>query len=137
MIYPSITLEGTIAGAIERKKMRDVLDQYDRSMGLAPSETQSTISKWAETTFGTASSNARVAARANEEMAELLRVLTADDTNVADASKEIADVFIVLYRLADRMGVDIHEVIDQKMAVNRAREWKRDGTGHGYHVRVK
>lgn len=33
---------------------------------------------WADQIFGPASSNARVAARANEEMAELLRALTAD-----------------------------------------------------------
>ncbi len=104
---------------------------------LCPSmyfEGQNTISKWAEDTFGPVSSNARVAARANEEMAELLRALTYGD-NSDKAASEIADVFIVLYRLADRLGVDIHDEIDKKMAINRARKWTLDGTGHGRHVR--
>ncbi len=99
-------------------------------------ENQSTISNWANETFGPAGSNARVAARANEEMAELLRALTVDDDH-PKAKEEIADIVIVLYRLADRMGVNLHDEIDRKMSINRAREWSRDNTGHGYHVRRK
>lgn len=98
-------------------------------------ETQQTISEWAEETFGPVSSNARVAARANEEMAELLRALTADDSN-PQAANEMADVLIPLFRLADRMGFDLLGEVDKKMAVNRAREWHLDGSGHGYHVRA-
>lgn len=98
-------------------------------------ETQMTISMWAEQIFGPVSSNARVAARANEEMAELLRALTADD-NHPKAIEEIADIFIVLYRLADRMGIDIHSEVNRKMAVNRGRKWAMDNTGHGYHVQT-
>ena len=100
-------------------------------------ETQETISQWAETTFGPASSNARVAARANEEMAELLRALTIDDQH-PKAAEEIADIFIVLFRLATRLGVDVRDEIDKKMTVNRyERTWRKDGNGHGYHVREK
>jgi NTP pyrophosphatase (non-canonical NTP hydrolase) len=96
-------------------------------------ETQATISQWADETFGTAGSNARAAARANEEMAELLANLTSDD-NHSKAGDEIADVFIVLYRVATNLGVDVHEEIDAKMKTNRSRLWALDGTGHGYHV---
>jgi len=99
-------------------------------------ETQQTICAWTEATFGSASSNARVAARANEEMAELLRALTADD-NHPKAVEEAADVVIILYRLADRMGIDLHAEIDRKMAINRKREWAVTADGHGYHVRNK
>lgn len=99
-------------------------------------ETQDTICAWTEATFGHASSNARVAARANEEMAELLRALTSDD-NHSKAIEEAADVVIILYRLAERMGVDLHEEIDRKMQINRKREWKITPDGHGYHVRDK
>jgi NTP pyrophosphatase (non-canonical NTP hydrolase) len=98
-------------------------------------ESQDTICAWTEATFGTASSNARVAARANEEMAELLRALTSDD-NHPKAVEEAADVVIILYRLAHRMGKNLHTEIDAKMAINRAREWKVTN-GHGYHVRDK
>lgn len=97
-------------------------------------ENQRTISAWANETFGPAGSNARVAARANEELAELLRALTADDEH-PKAAEEVADTVIILYRLATRLGIDLHSEIDRKMTINRQREWKRDNTGHGYHVR--
>ena len=99
-------------------------------------ETQQTISGWANATFGAADSNARVAARANEEMAELIRALTADDQH-PKAAEEIADVVIILYRLAERLGVDLMSEIDRKMEINRSRKWNLDSTGHGYHVRDK
>jgi NTP pyrophosphatase (non-canonical NTP hydrolase) len=98
-------------------------------------ETQDTVAKWAVSVFGPAGSNARCAARANEEMAELLRALTADD-NHPKAVEEVADVVIVLYRLADRMGFDLHAEIDRKMLTNRERAWERDGDC-GYHIRLK
>jgi hypothetical protein len=53
------------------------------------------------------------------------------------APEEIADVVIVLYRLASRLGVDLHQEVEKKMAINRNREWKLDNSGHGYHVRDK
>lgn len=99
-------------------------------------ETQESISQWANETFGVAGSNARVAARANEEMAELLRALTADE-NHPKAAEEIADIVIVLSRLATRLGVDMIEEIQNKMQINRSRQWSLDKTGHGYHVRQK
>lgn len=101
-----------------------------------PHETQDSISVWANETFGPSGSNIRVAARANEEMAELLRALSVDDHH-PKAAEEMADVVIVLYRLAWRLGVDLHFEIDRKMTLNRKREWKQDGSGHGYHVRPR
>jgi NTP pyrophosphatase (non-canonical NTP hydrolase) len=99
-------------------------------------ETQKSVTDWANETFGTAGSTARVAARANEEMAELLRALTVDDAH-PKAAEEVADIVIVLYRVATRLGVDLHAEIDRKMAINRTREWKLSSDGHGYHVRDK
>jgi hypothetical protein len=43
----------------------------------------------------------------------------------------------MLGSLAHQMGKDLAAEIDRKMAVNRAREWRLDGSGHGYHVRDK
>jgi hypothetical protein len=100
------------------------------------SENQQSISIWASETFGAAGSNIRVAARANEEMAELIRALSVDD-NHPKAAEEIADIVIVLYRVAERLGIDLLSEIDRKMAINRLRKWNLDGTGHGYHVRDK
>lgn len=95
-------------------------------------ETQATITQWCEETFGPAKSNARLIARANEEMAELIRD-SADDDRHPNIPEEMADVVIVLFRVATRMGVDLQEVINAKMMINRARKWELDGTGCGYH----
>lgn len=103
---------------------------------LGRQETQLSISEWANSTFGPSGSTLRVAARANEEMAELLRWLSMDDAH-PKALEEIADVVIILYRAAWRLGGDLHAEIDRKMAINRAREWNLDGSGHGYHVKGK
>lgn len=99
-------------------------------------ENQISVSQWAEETFGPTSSNARIAARANEEMAELLRALTANDHH-PKAPEEVADVVICLYRLATKLGFHLAAEIDRKMAVNRSRKWEQSGDGHGYHVRDK
>lgn len=96
-------------------------------------ETQKSVSDWANETFGPSGSNIRVATRCNEEVAELLSELSIDDFNPKAAS-EMADIVIILYRLATRMGVDLLDEVDAKMVINRAREWQLDGTGHGYHV---
>lgn len=68
-------------------------------------ETQESISAWAEETFGPAESLARVAARANEEMAELLRAITAGKP-YPKIMEEAADVAIVLERFAEIGGFD-------------------------------
>jgi len=99
-------------------------------------ENQFTISEWAMSVFGEAGSDARVAARANEEMAELIRACTSG-APVDKIVEEAADVVIVLYRIFSRNGRQMAEEVDKKMAVNRTREWHKDGTGHGYHVRSK
>lgn len=96
-------------------------------------ENQTSVSAWADRTFGPAGSNLSVAVRANQEMAELLSKLAADDNDPA-AIEECADVVIILMRLCDRNGRNLALAIDQKMAVNRARRWRLDGHGHGHHV---
>jgi hypothetical protein len=48
---------------------------------------------------------------------------------------EAADVLIVLYGLAGMRGFDLHAEVDRKMAINRARRWRANGDGTGYHIR--
>jgi NTP pyrophosphatase (non-canonical NTP hydrolase) len=166
-------------------------------------ETRDSISEWADATFGPATRIDRIVARANEEMAELLRAITSPeiDETFAKIPEECADIAIVLMRAARNIGEDIDAIlkvlpfgdgvsgsiissaakandfmaklvlvsfgigtspplamnlcgliclhlsdiciafdtdlngeIHKKMNINRAREWKRDNTGHGYHV---
>src|SRR4051794_8490622 len=96
-------------------------------------ENQATITEWIETTFGPVGSNARTAARANEEMAELIKAVIIDDRH-PKLAEEMADIVIVLYRLATHLGVDLMEEVNKKMIINRNREWKLDGSGCGYHI---
>ncbi len=97
-------------------------------------ETQESMSLWAVETFGRPGSNLSVAVRSNEEMAELLAKLRDGDDD-PEAAIEAADVFIVLMRLFDRLGLDYLEVMDAKMELNRSRKWEKTHTGHGYHVK--
>jgi hypothetical protein len=81
-------------------------------------ETQESISQWAQETFGEAGSNARVAARANEEMAELVVDAAEWDTPDKPMVKECADVAIVLCRLACRMGFELRlEILRHEYSV--------------------
>lgn len=100
-----------------------------------PHETQQSICTWANETFGTSYTNAGVAARANQEMSELLMALARDDS-FSGAPEEAADVMIVLMRVFERFGTTWQQEVDKKMAVNRGRTWKLDGSGHGYHVKT-
>jgi len=95
-------------------------------------ENQHSVAQWAFETFGPAS-HERCASRTNEEMAELLSAISTGDWPYA--AKELADVMICLYRLAENLGIDLHAEVNRKMSTNRRRKWKTDGTGCGYHVR--
>ena len=90
-------------------------------------ETQTSIIAWATETFGPDGSDFRLAARANDELAELLRAIAGTEPCIHcggsrdfDASNcpcggayasaicaEAADVMIVLVRLAERHGLGI------------------------------
>ncbi len=119
-------------GSPDALKYFEAVKTYIR--GNQGGEDQESISDWAVETFGEAGSNISCVARANKEMAELFQALAADD-NHPKAGEEVADVVICLFRLAERLDVDLVEEIDKKMVINRAREWVRNGDGHGSHVK--
>jgi hypothetical protein len=122
------------AGLAKRLRERLRFERRERRLnGGLTKETQRSISTWAEETFGPAVSNASCAARANQEMAELLTALASDDHN-KKTRIECADIVIVLYRLCERNGWDLLAAIDEKMAINRARKWQLTGDGHGQHI---
>jgi NTP pyrophosphatase (non-canonical NTP hydrolase) len=122
-------------------------------------ETQETVHGWINETFpGTDPDSPRKAIRALEEMVELClasganyeEIRNAVDRNRKDhrgrddhsrtyepgkIPAEAADVLIVLYGVAGMRGFDLHAEVDRKMAVNRARKWKANGDGTGYHIK--
>lgn len=75
-------------------------------------------------------SNLHTAAAAVGCLALAIRNETLRLMNCALAAASLLD-------LAGRLEVDVQAEIDAKMAVNRARVWKLDGSGHGHHVRDK
>jgi len=98
-------------------------------------ETQYSIGMWADETFGECTSLQAALTRARQEFDELEDAVTFDKP-IAEVAKEIADVVITLERMACYLGVDLRREIDAKMKINRARKWKRDGTGHGQHIKA-
>lgn len=97
-------------------------------------ETQATIAKWANTTFGEPATNLSIAMRAQKEMSELIRKLEEDDWHQG-APEEAADVIIVLQRIFSRFDRSGTDEVDRKMRTNRARKWQLTGDGHGQHVK--
>ena len=105
-------------------------------------ETQESITRWADDTFG-AAHPAEVAARMNVEVAELVAGLATvaavpvagmDQELVHELQKECADVFIMLAQVAEKLDVDLQTVVNYKMSVNRRRNWTRSPSGKMQHV---
>lgn len=94
-------------------------------------ETQSTIAKWGDETFGPVTNPVALARRASVEMDELIEAL--EKADIGEAERQTADVLILLYRLGATFGFDVADAIDAKMRVNRARQWIPAGDGTGRH----
>jgi len=128
------------------------------------SETPSTIYQWMNETFpGTDPESPRKSIRALEEMVELCLAAGATPNQIHAAVQqelhkrshgpgtewrdqgygqpdaipaEAADVFIVLCGVAGMRGFDLQAEVDKKMTTNRARRWKANGDGTGYHIKA-
>jgi hypothetical protein len=97
-------------------------------------ETQSTISEWAETTFGYCKREAAIN-RMLQEVEELKKIDLYNLDSFNKMSDECADILITLYRIADCYSFDLHKKVDHKMAINRGRKWKSNGDGTGQHIK--
>jgi NTP pyrophosphatase (non-canonical NTP hydrolase) len=97
-------------------------------------ETTATITQWVNNAFGVTDNPFRRATRANEEMAELLTAIASGE-EPEKIGEEAADVAILMHLICGRLGLDLTEQVTKKMAKNRARQWRVDATGCGYHVK--
>jgi NTP pyrophosphatase (non-canonical NTP hydrolase) len=98
-----------------------------------PNETQSTITTWAQEVFGVAS-DVTLFCRFDDEVNELEGVLSEGVFTRKEISGELADCLIVLYQLAEVLGVNLLTAVEEKMAINRERKWRLNGDGTGQHV---
>ena len=94
-------------------------------------ETQMSINDWARS-VGINANPRRSVERASEELAEALVEIDAGQHLAAGI--ELADVVVCLYVAASRIGVNLQNLIDAKMEVNRKREWRLDESGCAYHI---
>lgn len=95
-------------------------------------ENQATVCAWATETFGKrtfASAHRRMMIEINE-----LQKLLPDPGVEALIVLEMADVVITMYAVAEAAHLDLHEVMNGKMAVNRRRKWLLHGDGTGQHI---
>jgi hypothetical protein len=78
---------------------------------------------------------AHIASHANTALATAISLLSQGKDDLAVVF--VNEVFLLLHDLAKRFDADLSEHIGSKMKINRQRQWKLDGSGHGYHVREK
>ena len=92
---------------------------------------QNTITKWAMKTFGSPNDLRTLVSRTMDECFELERA--SFEENERALISEAADITIFLMQLAEHMGFDLLEQVDDKMDINDEREWDVKGDGTGQH----
>jgi hypothetical protein len=75
-----------------------------------------------------------LAAEANAKLASVIVMLYRPHTE-RSAGYSLQQVYYFLEKICKILGGNLQEAIDTKMAINRNRKWKLDGSGHGYHVK--
>ena len=95
-------------------------------------ETQESLTRWGDETFGPVKDPIVLMQRIQLEVNELADAVQRCDA--PDVGAEAADVVIMMYRLLSLFGRDLHDDLDTKMAVNRARQWSLNGDGTGCHI---
>jgi NTP pyrophosphatase (non-canonical NTP hydrolase) len=95
-------------------------------------ENSQSIAQWGDRTFGQASLIA-LAMRAREELDELIQAINEDEADI-NIAMEAADVAILLHRLTGDLNTDLSDVVNEKMKINRARQWVKSGDGTGQHL---
>ena len=100
---------------------------------MVETETQQSVTEWAEATFGHVTNPSVIVDRTKIEIEELLGAVTSGDK--VNIGKETADVIILLYRLLEIHGLKVDEVVNAKMAENRSRTGLAKGDGTGSHIK--
>lgn len=73
---------------------------------------------------------------ANRVLADCIEELSERDSiHSVRAGTFLGRIWDRLCGCCDELGIDLWDAINTKMAINRKRQWVRDGSGHGYHVR--
>ena len=92
---------------------------------------QSMIKKWHVETFPNATNKA-ILNKLQEEMLELDNEISSD-ANITD---ELPDVCIVILAYCARNDIDLEELVNKKMYINKARTWGKENS-EGDRPRVR
>ena len=95
-------------------------------------ETIESIAHWQYNTFGMGPVR-QVFFRALEEIGELAKVIRDNPSDEKQIATETADVIITLTGIL--LTCQRLSAVDEKMAINREREWRSNGDGTGYHIK--
>lgn len=76
---------------------------------------------------------------ASEALSKAYHAIPEDDPDARclpspRAASECADVLIVLWQVASRVGAMLVDEVNKKMAINRARQWKKLDSGRHQHI---
>lgn len=69
----------------------------------------------------------------NAEVSRLIHFIH-DDMSTATLGPALENIYQSLVNLAFALGFDLQEVRDEKMKINRARQWGRSKNGHFQHL---
>ncbi len=105
----------------ESDPQRAVMLWNNRRATPSDQETWESINQWCDDKFGPATIP-KIIKRAKEEFDEL-------EEDGANHAIEAADVVICLCRIPG-----FAEALQEKMAINRKRQWRLTGDGTGYHI---
>ena len=103
-------------------------------------ETFDTIGDWIEETFG---KNEEIEDRfscvhfdrVTDEFDELTSAVDWESVDSMNPiANEAADVVIALAGMCRRYGIDLQQAVDEKMKINREREWDVYSNGTGRHI---
>lgn len=92
------------------------------------------ITQWQTATFGVPDSHDALL-RAEEEWEELISMPGEEGVLDVDVALEAADVVVCLAAYVRALGYDLAELVERKLAVNRARTWAQDADGVWRHVK--
>jgi hypothetical protein len=76
-----------------------------------------------------------IAVKANSILAHVMQMVTCDGRATArTVGIYVSLVAVMMAKICVAVDRNLGDEVNAKMAVNRARTWRLDGTGHGYHV---
>lgn len=124
---------GLYAGLLVIGVMMIIFPGMDKRMTKSMDEIQAEITQWIEYNFGNQVSEIRTYGGFCEEVGEVMRAVTKRSQGIrgtrqewtAELKKELGDVLIKLFDIAEVEGWSLQEVLEERWAEIQQRDWQR------------